>query len=157
MLALLLAFAIPTYGPIPQPRTTFAGLKVPTADGEAVIANSGSTNTGGYVIRVYADGTVSVDQGVPIRKTISKQLVTKFFDDLHAAGPLDALPTAACMKSASFGSSTRVGYHAQLSPDLSCPSTSSIGRALTIDVNAIVNAAGVSMLPRSRSFQLQPQ
>ncbi|MGD1068059.1 MAG: hypothetical protein ABR975_14725, partial [Vulcanimicrobiaceae bacterium] len=104
MLALLLALAIPTYGPIPQPRTTVAGLILPTTPDQAVITNSGSTNTGGYVVRVYANGTVSVDQGVPLRKPIAKQLVDRFFADLHAAGPVDALPTPHCMKSASFGS-----------------------------------------------------
>jgi hypothetical protein len=156
MLALLLALAIPTYGPIPQPRTTFAGLILPTAADQAVIANSGSTNTGGYVVRVYADGMVSVDQGVPLRKPIAKQLVDRFFADLHAAGALDALPSPHCMKSASFGSTTRIGYLGKLSPDVSCPS-SATARTLAIDANAIVNAAGVSLLPRSRSFQLAPQ
>jgi hypothetical protein len=157
MLALLLAFAVPTYGPIPMPRVTFAGLAIPTAADQAVIANSGSTNIGGYVIRVDADGTVSVDQGVPLRKTIPKQLATHFFDDLRAAGDVEALPQAMCMKSASFGSSTRIGYRGKLSPDLTCPSNSSAERALAIDVNAIVSAAGVTIVPRGRSLQMAPQ
>jgi len=156
MLAVLLALAIPTYGPLPAPSATAVGLAVPVADGQAVIVNSGSTNTGGYVVRVWADGSVTVDQGVPLRKTIPKQLATRFFADLRAAGKLDALPTAACMKSASFGSVTRVGYRGRFSPDLSCPSDSGSARALAIDVNAIVQAAGVSMLPRNRSMQLPP-
>jgi hypothetical protein len=156
MLALLLALAIPTYGPIPQPRVTVAGLILPTAAGQAVIVNSGSTNSGGYVVRVYANGTVSVDQGVPVRKTIAKQLVNRFFADLHAAGPLDALPSPRCMKSASFGSTTHIGYLGKLSPDISCPSGSATARTLAIDANAIVNAAGVSLLPTGRSFQLAP-
>jgi hypothetical protein len=156
MLALLLALAIPTYGPLPAPTQTAVGLVVPVAEGQAVIVNSGSTNIGGYVVRVWADGTVAVDQGTPLRKTIPKQLATRFFEDLRAAGKLDALPTAACMKSASFGSVTRVGYRGRFSPDLSCPSNSESARALAIDANAIVQAAGVSMLPRSRSMQLQP-
>ena len=152
MLALLVALAIPTYGPIPGPSATAVGLAVPVAEGQAVIVNSGSTNVGGYVVRVWADGTVAVDQGVPLRKTIPKQLVAHFFADLRAAGKLDALPTTACMKSASFGSALHVGYRGRFSPDLSCPSDSESARALAIDAHAIVEAAGVSLLPRSRSI-----
>ncbi|MBV8751102.1 MAG: hypothetical protein JO103_15450 [Candidatus Eremiobacteraeota bacterium] len=119
-----------------------------TAD-EALILDSGSSNRAGYRLRVYANGTTALQQGdTPIRKQIPPALVKRFFADLQAAGPLDQLKVAHCMKSASFGSTTQIGYRGVMSPDVSCPGTSPIARALSIDVTAIAGAAGVSMLPR---------
>ncbi|HEX3549743.1 MAG TPA: hypothetical protein VHT53_05175 [Candidatus Elarobacter sp.] len=151
--ALVLLAAIPTYGPIPaasgSPSPVPAYLRVPTTAGEALIVDSGSTNRAGYRLRVYADGTTALQQGdVPIRKHVSETLVKRFFADLEAAGPLDRLPAGTCMKSASFGSVTRVGYRGALSPDVTCPSSSTAERALAVDVTALASAAGVSMLPR---------
>jgi hypothetical protein len=141
-------FGIPTYGPIPQPSpSTVPG--VPKTSGEALIVNSGSTNRAGYRLRVYADGWTALQQGdVPLRKRVPRALIERFFADLHAAGPLDKLPAARCMKSASFGSSTQVGYRGTMSPDLACGSPSAAARALAVDADALAAAAGVSMLPR---------
>lgn len=153
MLALMLAFALPTYGPIPAPSASPGGVpvRVPTAAGEAVIVDSGSTNRAGYRLRVYADGTTALQQGdAALRKHVSPALVARFFADLRAAGPLDALPRAACMKSASFGSSTTIGYRGKMSPDLACPSASRAARALAIDADALAAAGGVTMLLRPR-------
>jgi hypothetical protein len=150
-LLVALILAIPTYGPIPEPSGSPAPayLRVPTASGEALIVDSGSTNRAGYRLRVYADGTTALQQGdVPIRKRIPAELVKRFFADLQAAGPLDRLPVAHCMKSASFGSTTQIGYRGALSPDVSCASGSTATRALAVDATAIAGAAGVSMLPR---------
>ncbi|HEX3463678.1 MAG TPA: hypothetical protein VHS78_06445 [Candidatus Elarobacter sp.] len=151
--ALVLAFAIPTYGPVPDssatPGPAPAYLRVPSSGNEALIVNSGSTNRAGYRLRVYADGTTALQQGdVPIKKRVSATLVARFFADLKAAGPLDRLQTAHCMKSASFGSTTQIGYRGVMSPDVSCPAGSDIVRALSIDATALADAAGVSMLPR---------
>ncbi|HEY0614608.1 MAG TPA: hypothetical protein VGC96_08195 [Candidatus Elarobacter sp.] len=153
LLLAALAFAIPTYGPVPEssgsPTPPPAYLRVPTVPGEALIVNSGSTNVAGYRLRVYADGTTALQQGdVPIKKRVSAELVKRFFADLSAAGPLDRLPVSRCMKSASFGSSTAIGYRGTISPDLSCPSSAAAARALAIDASALAQAAGVSMLPR---------
>jgi hypothetical protein len=159
LLALVLAFAIPTYGPVPEPSGSAspvpAYLRVPTTAGEALIVDSGSTNREGYRLRVYATGWTALQQGDPstssgqaAKKRVSAELVKRFFDDLKAAGPLDRLSTMHCMKSISFGSSMQIGYLGTMSPDLSCPSTSSAGRALTVDAGALAQAAGVSMLPR---------
>jgi hypothetical protein len=151
LLALVLAFALPTYGPMPVPSATppVPAQRVPTAAGEALIVNSGSTNTAGYRLRVYADGTTALQQGdVALRKHVSRTLVAHFFADLRAAGALDALPRAACMKSASFGSSTYVAYRGKLSPDVTCPSASPAERALAVDADALAAAAGVSMVVR---------
>jgi hypothetical protein len=150
-LILTLAFAVPTYGPIPMPSSSplVPAGRIPIAAGEALIVNSGSTNRAGYRLRVYADGTTALQQGdAALRKHVSRALVQRFFADLRAAGPLDALPRAACMKSASFGSSTQVAYRGKTSPDLTCPSASPAERALAVDADALAAAAGVTMLLR---------
>jgi hypothetical protein len=150
-LALIVAFAIPTYGPIPMPSETppIPAARIPTAPDEALIVNSGSTNSAGYRLRVYADGTTALQQGdAAVRKHVSLALVKRFFADLRAAGALDALPRGGCMKSASFGSSTTVAYRGKLSPDVSCPSASPAERALAVDADALAAAAGATMLLR---------
>jgi hypothetical protein len=146
LLPVLLA-VLPTYGPIPAPSpTTPAGMRIPTAPGEALILKSNSTNTAGYRLRVYAAGYTTLQQGdVALRKRVSLQLVRQFFTDLRAAGPLDRLPMRRCMKSASFGTTLQIVYEGKTSPDLSCPGTS---RALEIDAGALADAAGVSLFPR---------
>ncbi|MEA2719288.1 MAG: hypothetical protein QOJ39_1152 [Candidatus Eremiobacteraeota bacterium] len=158
LLALVLAFAIPTYGPIPEGSSTPAPayLHVPVAAGEALIIDSGSTNREGYRLRVYATGWTALQQGDPstgsgqaVKKRVPAALVKRFFADLKAAGPLDQLTTMHCMKSVSFGSSMQIGYDGKLSPDLTCPSPSSAARALAVDAGALAEAAGVTMLPRT--------
>jgi hypothetical protein len=153
LLALVLAFAVPTYGPIPDPSGSPspppAYLRVPVTDGEALILDSGSTNRAGYRLRVYATGWTALQQGdIPLRKRVPAALVKRFFADLRAAGPLDRITVMRCMKSISFGSSMQIGYRGKLSPDLSCPSASSAARALAVDAGALADAAGVSMVPR---------
>jgi hypothetical protein len=150
-LMLTVAFAIPTYGPIPTPSGSppVPPARIPTAADEALIVNSGSTNTAGYRLRVYADGTTALQQAdAALRKHVSAALVKRFFADLRAAGALDKLPRAACMKSASFGSSTQVAYRGKMSPDLTCPSASPAERALAVDADALAAAGGVTMLLR---------
>jgi hypothetical protein len=153
LLALVLAFAVPTYGPIPDPSGSPAPppayLRVPTTVGEALILDSGSTNRAGYRLRVYATGWTALQQGdVPVKKRVPAALIKRFFADLRAAGPLDRITVMRCMKSVSFGSSMQIGYRGKLSPDLSCPSSSSAARALAVDAGALADAAGVSILPR---------
>lgn len=147
--ALILALAIPTYGPMPAPTPTApAYLRVPAVPGEALIVNSGSTNRAGYRLRVFSNGTTTLQQGdVPIKKQVSLMLVKRFFADLKAAGALDQLSVAHCMKSTSFGSTTQIGYLGKMSPDVSCPGSPTV-RALQVDADALADAAGVSMLPR---------
>ena len=130
MIAALLALAV-TASPSP----------LPTDPGTALIVDSGSTNTGGYQITVHTDGTVAVAGAhLAKRTTIPVTLAQRFFADLRAAGDLSALPSAHCMKSASFGSTLRVAYLGKASPDLSCPSPSTAGRTLTEDTQAITDA-----------------
>lgn len=125
----------------------FAVASSPAGD-QATIINSGSTNTAGYRLRVSADGSTFLNQAnLPLHRHVPAQLVAHFFNELHAAGSMSGLRNAHCMKSASFGTTTRIEYRGQTSPDISCPSSSTIERALYTDAQAIANAAGVSMLP----------
>jgi len=151
LVALLLALAIPTYGPMPAPSPSAPGyLRVPNVATEALIVDSGSTNRAAYRLRVSADGTTALQQGdVPIQKHVAAALVNRFFADLRAAGPLDQLSAARCMKSASFGSTTQIGYLGKMSPDVTCPGSPAM-RTLEVDAQALADAAGVSMMPAIR-------
>ncbi len=115
-----------------------------------MIVNSGSTNVAGYTLRVRETGWITLEQaGATQHKRVDKALAARFFADLRAAGPLDALPRAMCMKSTSFGSVTTVAYRGARSPDVSCPG-SSAETALGADAAALRDAAGVSQAPRRR-------
>ncbi len=95
---------------------------LPVPHGAAVILNTGSTNAPGYRIVVQRDGAAEyVKAGVRAKARVSDALVKKFFADLDAAMPLSKLRAGACMKSASFGTSTFVWWRGQRSPDVSCP------------------------------------
>jgi hypothetical protein len=109
----------------------------------ATIHNSGSTNTAGFTIAIWSDGTgnVSMQNGNPRAVVISDDLTTRFFTDLQAARTENA-PPSHCMKSASFGTTTSVAWHGWQSPDLQCPSSSPNMSALAKDVQAIEAAVG---------------
>jgi hypothetical protein len=148
MLALA-AHVLPIAGAPVNPAAP-AEARIPTAPGEALIVNSGSTNTAGYQLRVYADGTTALLQdGTTQRTRAPRALVDRFFADLHMAGPLDALPRTFCMKSASFGTATTIAYRGKISPDISCPARSAAGSALAADARALAGAVGVSSLRRA--------
>jgi hypothetical protein len=120
----------------------------------AVIVNSGSTNSYGYTIKVWSDGTGSLTlqprgsstTSTPKAFTVPTATATRFFSDLAAARKGNAA-TVPCMKSASFGSTTRISWQGWQSPDLSCPAKDSLGDALVKDVDAIRKAAGIAELP----------
>jgi len=139
-LALFLALLLPSPAPLPNPSPTLS----------AVIVNSGSTNLAGYRIEVAPDGHTQITQGMATRSIdLPAPLVTRFYADLAAAGPLDALPVQPCMKSASFGSRTTLAYKMKTSADLQCGQTSAAGHALAADVAAITAAAGVQPAHRT--------
>jgi len=139
--ALLLALILAP-GPVPLPSPS------PTVN--AVITNTGSTNMAGYRIEVAPDGHAQITQGVGTRSvTIPAKLATQLYADLDAAGPLDALPTEHCMKSASFGSRTSIAYKTKTSSDLQCGQLSPAGRALAADAAAITQAAAVHPMHRT--------
>lgn len=90
---------------------------------QAVIENTGSTNTAGVKLIVNRSGTAEVQQrdAEPRKATLDQQLTQSLFEDLNSIGPLSALPRTHCMKSVSFGTSLYVEYNGERSPDLSCP------------------------------------
>jgi hypothetical protein len=111
----------------------------------AMIQNSGSTNTSGFTITVWSDGTstASVHGQADRAFTLQPDLSARFFNDLRAAASVTPAPRH-CMKSASFGTTTTVRWHDWSSSDLQCPPLSPGLVALANDVSAIESAAGVT-------------
>ena len=116
----------------------------------AVIVNSGSTNTMGYAISVWSDGSASLTMqrrggsaSTPKSFDVPAATATHLFSDLAAARSAKAT-TVPCMKSASFGTSTHVKWQDWTSPDLDCPAKDPLADALVKDVEAIVKASGVT-------------
>jgi hypothetical protein len=52
------------------------------------------------------------------------------------------------MKSASFGTTTRIVYHGKTSPDVSCVSPNPLVRRLATDVMSLLDAANITTIPR---------
>ena len=130
-----------------------AALSVSTSKDGASIVDSGSTNTGGYTIHVWSDGTAAVtyQNGAdtapsPKSFTFSPSVAARFFADLKAARGGKA-HAERCMKSASFGTSTHVYWHGWSSPDLDCPPGDPLTSAILKDVNAIRSAGKVTAAP----------
>jgi hypothetical protein len=111
----------------------------------ATIVNSGSTNTAGYTITLWSDGTATVQvrgaQAKPF--TIPAKTASRFFTDVKAASGDGGGQLQHCMKSASFGTSTIVQWHGWTSPDFQCPPFTPAVTALAQDVNAIQTAADI--------------
>jgi hypothetical protein len=149
--AVFLVAMLPTLAPAPAPRGTPLAVAAPRRLDEVRIIKSASTNTAGYELNVFSNGETALVQGnIPIRRRVPLRLVTRLFNDLHAAGNLGALPSAYCMKSSSFGTTLRIAYRGKTSPDISCPTTSRIERALDLDAEALATAARVSIAPGPR-------
>jgi hypothetical protein len=124
----------------------------------AVIANSGSTNSLAYKITVSSDGsaTLAVAQDPAKNFTVPAATTTRFFADLAAARKGNAA-SVACMKSASFGTTTKITWQGWTSADLDCPPKDDLGTALATDVDAIRAAAGMKGPPlRSGSRPASP-
>jgi hypothetical protein len=124
----------------------------PARDG-AVIVDSGSTNTSGYRIEIWSDGSASivlqkrgVTQGAPKAFAVTAGVAAQFFANLKAVRGAN-VNTLPCMKSASFGTTTRVSWHGWTSPDLDCPSDRAVLNALIASVNKIRAASGIGTLP----------
>jgi hypothetical protein len=129
----------------------------------ATIVNSGSTNMMGFAIQVFSDGTGTAGaadrSGTPLASpkpfALQAGVAATFFTDLATARQ-DRAAVQPCMKSASFGSTTRVIWHDWTSPDLSCPPAGSASAALLHDVETITAAAGVAQSPRHRFNMPEP-
>ncbi len=126
----------------------------PQRDG-AVIVNSGSTNTAGYSITIWSDGSglAQVQGGAGRPFTISNDLAARFFTDLKAARA-NGQQLQHCMKSVSFGTRTNVRWHGWLSPDFQCPPFTTPVAALAQDVSAIESAANIQAGPHLRRIRL---
>lgn len=117
---------------------------LPVPHDAAVILDTGSTNTPGYRIVAQRDGAVEyVIGGTRNRTHASGAQATALFDALKAGMPLSQLPTARCMKSASFGTAMFVYWNHQRSPDLTCPSGSETN-AVYSSVTKFVDALGIA-------------
>jgi hypothetical protein len=126
------------------------GVAAAPSRDNAVIVNTGSTNTPGYKISVWSDGSASVTMshrdgspaGSPKSFSVAPATAARFFSDLAASRAGKAV-TAPCMKSASFGTSTHINWNGWVSPDLDCPPNDSLGDALVRDYQEILKASGV--------------
>jgi len=119
----------------------------------AVIVDSGSTNTSGYRIEIWSDGNATIvlqNRGVAHSTAkpfaVAPAVAAQFFANLKAARTAN-VNTLPCMKSASFGTTTRVTWHEWTSPDLDCPSDHAVLDALIASVNKIRAASGIGTLP----------
>jgi hypothetical protein len=120
--------------------TALAGAATPPIN----IVNSGSTNTLGFTIAVATDGsaTLTMQHGTKAFH-LADATLQRFLADLDAARRITTAPGSGCMKSASFGSSTRIAWQGWTSPDLECPAPNAQISALAADVHAIREAAGI--------------
>ena len=119
---------------------------------QAIITDSGSTNTPGYQVTVHPSG--SAEWSVSRRRNslacpgqtekLSPDLTQRFFADLRSMMPLDKLPAGHCAKSVSFGTTLRVSYQGATSPDLTCPGNGAQTDNLLKDLSDINKALGIN-------------
>lgn len=115
----------------------------PQRDG-AVILNTGSTNSAGYTIKLWSDGSAqyAIVRG-PIKAfSVPEALADRFFTDVKAARA-NGRQLQHCMKSVSFGTRTIVRWHGWISPDLQCPPFTAPVAVLAQDVSAIQSDARI--------------
>jgi len=118
-------------------------------DTDVRIMNSGSTNTLGFTLTLAQNGTATLEQGdATEQKQLPEAMVANFFATLRASGPLDALPETLCIKSKSFGTTTRIFFGGKVSPDISCPSPNTLVQELSNKATAVLDAAGARVVPR---------
>jgi hypothetical protein len=126
-------------------------------DADVRIVNSGSTNTLGFTLTLARNGTATLEQGdTTEQKQLSEAMVASFFATLRAAGPLDALPETRRIKSASFGTTTRIFFGGKVSPDISSPSPNTRVQELANKAIAVLAAAGARVIPRPTLTSRQP-
>ena len=142
--ALLLGNAHPSSALAVQRTTSLAHFEGRTSkenvlpEGIIVISISGSTNSCAQALFVRSTGSVTYIS-CHSRKYVllPSNLTNAFFEDIHQAEPLNALPSnKECLKSASFGNTIFLALKTQESPDVSC-SIDHLGQILHRDVGAI--------------------
>jgi len=137
----LLAFPLPS-------AVAFVSLGNPLLEAQAVILNSGSTNTCPYEIVVLLNSTATYT--VCHRSgtgTLAPALTIQFFEHLVAAMPLGQLPRVSCLKPTSFATTTLITYAKDTTPDISCPERESRLIVLFADTLRIQSALGFSLSP----------
>jgi len=97
----------------------------------AVITNSGSTNTPGFTLTLYTDGSGALTY----KQDLNAQRFHRYADKKFPPGTFDsnqytsiltqindvsAIPDHGCLKSVSFGTTTTITYKGKTSGDLSC-------------------------------------
>ncbi|CAF1503302.1 unnamed protein product [Didymodactylos carnosus] len=98
------------------------------------VVNSGSTNKAGFDIKIKRDGITKWivyprsrpfgnNNYQPTEKgfKLSQEFTNTLFNQIELTMPLNQYLDTHCIKSASFGSTLRVSYNDQTSPDLTCP------------------------------------
>jgi len=94
----------------------------------ATIIQSGSTNTIGYNLVIHSDGSAA---GMPIIRSTRAVAVGREYPPgtidtkklqrlLTVIGDVSKIPIGVCMKSASFGTTTKISYAGKVSGDLQC-------------------------------------
>jgi hypothetical protein len=95
----------------------------------ATIIQSGSTNTIGYKLVIHRDGSAAGmdnSSGSPRAQVVRREypagtIATDKLQRLLAAiGDVSKIPIGACMKSASFGTTTEISYAGKVSGNLQC-------------------------------------
>ncbi len=164
MLALVLVMLLTPAQPLPNraatatPSATIrAPLPADTASvprDAAVVRNSGSTNTVGYIIVLSRDGRAVITQEGRTTAAMLAAPQTKWlFAKLREAETLTALPVGHCMRSVSFGSSTTISYGGATSPDLGC-AVSPLERELARTVGVLVRQLNIATFPAHRVYPL---
>jgi len=119
---------------------------------EAVITDSGSTNTCPYTIDVWLNGTATYTVTVchlnPLKGsgTLTPALTIQFFEHLIVAQPFSRFPPLQCVKPVSFRTTTIVQYGKSHILDISCPNTDRRITNLYTDSTQIQQALGFSPL-----------
>jgi hypothetical protein len=133
--------------PTPSPNPTQSPTPAPSGSG-VTIAVSESSNTQAYtiVLQTNASATYTLGGANPQSTTVPTADAAQFFSDLNANVPLSNVQTgAACVKSASFGTTTILTYEGSSSGDVSCPpSTTSPAQTLWNDARTIETDIGAT-------------
>lgn len=123
---------------------------------QVTIIDSGSTNRPGMNVKLKKSGPqamIEKKDGSQQAINLEKTLCSRLMQDLKAAGPLNQLPAAPCMKSVSFGTSLFIEYKGVRSPDLNCPQTDPRSQALKQDAMDLMAAAKTQTSPDDRRFR----
>ncbi|MBD5633370.1 MAG: hypothetical protein IAI49_02725 [Candidatus Eremiobacteraeota bacterium] len=148
LLALLLAMRSPAVAasasPAVAPASPASSPAPALAPGDVEIVNSGSTNTAGFRIDVHPDATVDVHQfGETVRKSVDRAQVDELMAKVKAGAPFSEPASAHCMRSVSFGTTTKVTYDGRTTGDIGC-GAGPAGQDLSRTVHAIETQLGLN-------------